>query len=906
MRKPQVQRPDLPTAAPAPDAGGVAKPRKLLQIIGITAGLTLSAWGHAVGLGGINVVSALGQPLKAEIDLVAVSKADKPGLVARLASPDAYKGAGLDYPFGVKYSFEVVSRANGEPYLKISSNREINDPFVSLMVELSWASGKLMREYTFLLDPPGYVPAQPAAAAAEVVPAVSSRRLEPEAPEVAKLPEKAAEKPAEKLTEKHVARSGGKRSSRAGAADSVTVNAGDTLNKIAAQVKPDGVSLERMLVALYRANADQFDGKNMNRIKSGKILRVPDPDSIAQLSQAEAIQEIHAQSSDWNAYRQRLAGAATLSHRSDAPQKAVSGKISSSAADKTPVAPKSAKEVLRLSKGEAPGDKASGHGAQSNAAAEDAIARGKALSEEKARAALLESNLKDMKRLAELKAEAAQLAASAAAAKVEVASAVVVASSVEAASSVAASSAAAASSVAAASHVKAASHVRAASSVAAVPAEESLLDQLLGSPIALGIGAAALIGLGALGILFNRRRQAASTKEEASDAGTITGHLTSPVAPSPDTGDFTSAPAEAAPAGQIDPISEADLFLNFGREEQAEEVLRDALKNTPDNHQVHLKLLAIYANRQDAQSFAEVFGLLQATGDVEAIELAEVLARKLKPVAPVEEAGDATQFAPTLAESSFDEEPMSFDVPEPEEPIDFSEFETPAAAPEAPSLADAIDFDVTSTLPAQTASVDFDVTSSDAPLAAPLDMPLDMDITSAAPAEPDEFAAFPEPEEFASLPEADEFATLPEADEFASLPEPQDEAMPSLDDLIFDVTPAEAPAAPAEPQPEEDAGMEFKLDFPIDEVEEKPATPPPSVNLADISLDMDDIAAPAAPAAEPVKSERWHEVATKLDLARAYQEMGDEVGAREILDEVLNEGDDAQKQEAQLLINQLG
>ena len=95
--------------------------------------------------------------------------------------------------------------------------------------------------------------------------------------------------------------------------------------------------------------------------------------------------------------------------------------------------------------------------------------------------------------------------------------------------------------------------------------------------------------------------------------------------------------------------------------------------------------------------------------------------------------------------------------------------------------------------------------------------------------------------------------------------------MPSLDDLIFDVTPAEAPAAPAEPQPEEDAGMEFKLDFPIDEVEEKPATPPPSVNLADISLDMDDIAAPEAPAAEPVKSERWHEVATKLDLARAYQ-----------------------------------
>jgi len=108
--------------------------RRLVQLIGLTAGLALSAGGSAVGLGRINVVSGLGQPLKAEIGLLAVSKENKQGLVARLASAEAYKNAGLDYPSGIQYRFQVEKRANGEIYLKLDSDREISDPFVSLLV----------------------------------------------------------------------------------------------------------------------------------------------------------------------------------------------------------------------------------------------------------------------------------------------------------------------------------------------------------------------------------------------------------------------------------------------------------------------------------------------------------------------------------------------------------------------------------------------------------------------------------------------------------------------------------------------------------------------------------------------------------------------------------------------------
>ena len=126
-----------------------------LKTLSIFACFAWSGLALAVGMGGINVTSSLGERLKADIGLVAVTKAEKTSLVARLASPDSYKNAGLEYPYNNKFKFDIANRANGEPYLNVSSAQPVNDPFVVLLVELNWASGRLVREYTFLLDPPG-------------------------------------------------------------------------------------------------------------------------------------------------------------------------------------------------------------------------------------------------------------------------------------------------------------------------------------------------------------------------------------------------------------------------------------------------------------------------------------------------------------------------------------------------------------------------------------------------------------------------------------------------------------------------------------------------------------------------------------------------------------------------------
>ena len=872
--------------------------KSLIKLLGGVAGLTLSACVCAVGMGGINVTSALGQPLKADIELVAINKADKASLVARLASPDAYKGAGLEYSFGNQFKFQVETHANGELYLKVSSVQPVNDPFVSMLVELTWASGRLLREYTFLLDPPGYVAEQPKPAEVQAVaPAVQSAPLEPvsakpveQAVQAAAMPaesqaaekpvekiaeqplEKPDEKPAEKSLEKPEMATPAKQAAvapkeKSVAAGNITVQDGDTLHKIAVQNKPENVSLERMLVALYRANADQFDGKNMNRIKAGKILRLPEQSELMGVAQTEAAKEIRAQTADWNVYRQKLAGAATTSSQPQEAQQVATGKIASSVADKAPIAKESAREVLKLSKGEALGDKAATGTAgkslsaqdQKNAAREDAIAKDKALKEEQTRTALLEKNLKDMQRLAQLKAEAAALLQSAGPV-----------SSVAAASQVAAVSA-----VAAASAVKPAPVAKPKPKVVAPP-PPSLIDEILGNPLYLAGGAAALLGLGGIGVMLSRRKK--NFAAESKDAGVQTGHITVPVAPSPETGDFTNAVVaakaeESAQPDDVDPITEADLFLNFGRDTQAEEILKDALRNTPGDHRIHLKLLGIYANRKDANSFSAIARQLQDSGDEEAWQQAVAMGRKLEPNNPmyggggdIEDAASATtQTAVMDAMPDFvlDDAPVE-QAPAADVDFDLGEADkTVILSPDdmAAAQAESMDFDVTSEAsPGKSEEMDFDVTSPGSSM-------LETGLAEVAP---------------------------------------------SMDDLVFDVTstppvPAEAePDQPAEELHADEDGMAFTLDFPVEEAAKpSPEAPLAENDLADIRLNFDEAETPSEPAPE-VKDEHWHEVATKLDLAKAYQEMGDAIGAREILEEVLREGDEGQREAAQALLDQVG
>jgi pilus assembly protein FimV len=903
----------------------------MLKLFGIAAAFMLSATASAVGLGGINVASALGQTLKADIQLSDISKNEKDSLSVHLASPDAYKDSGLEYPYGNKFKFEIQTRADGQPYINVSSAQPVNDPFVSLLVELTWSAGKLTREYTFLLDPPGYQPLQPAPvnvqAVAPTAPAAESPASavseEPVANASAPVVQKAATAPgvaqvqpsAQEASARQARQAESqatlKQAQQAAAVEVdelpnkewLEVQRGDTMYKIAEKYKLADMDLDRMLVALYRVNANKFDGKNMNRIRAGKILRLPTKEEYSSVTQAEARKEIHAQAADWNAYRQKLASAAPPSNQTQTTEQVATGKISSSVADMAPVAKQSAREVLKLSRGEAPGDQlGSGAGgksvtgqAGSNAAQEDAIAKEKALKEEQSRAAMLEKNLQDIQHLKQLKVEAAALAQAPAAVKSAV------------------------SEIAATDTVKPDVEKPVAKPVPAVkpvpiakpapkplPAvkqtvkpEPSLLDQILDEPLYLEAGAAVLLALAALAFMVFRRKKSSRQfgDELPEDESEITGRMASPVLPSPDTGDFTvpavtSQANEALQSDIVDPISEADLFLNFGRDAQAEEILKDALQNTPGNSQILLKLLGIYSNRKDANTFTEYARKLQDSGDDAAWQQAVQMGRKLEPNNPMygggfrsmEDTGSATaqvpafnpqaDRAPKAQSSALD---FDFNQGSPSESSDNSLEQSIFGSGDTTSVMSDED-----RLATTMTEMDFDITSDKtySPTAVGADSGLDFDITSTNPAMP--------------------------ADDG------HDNTATKFDDLVFETPdsselrpePAKPAAQVSEP---DDGGMAFTLDFPVEDASEKPApaASAASSSFADINLNFDDVAEPSGSATES-KSDNWEDVATKLDLAKAYQEMGDASGAREILEEVMREGDAEQRESAQALFEQLG
>lgn len=330
--------------------------------------LLLAPWlAHAAGLGSLNVRSSLGQPLLAEIDLVSVSREEMGTLEVRLGSPEAYRQADLQYGAvlsGVRFSIE--KRPNGAPYIRVTSLRAVNEPFVNLVIELTSSSGKFTREYTALIDPPGYTPPETVAAAPPAaVPRPAPPRAEP----------KAVVTPAP-------APSGGK--------EYGPVKRGETLGKIAATVKPEGVSLEQMLVGLFRSNPDAFINNNMNLIRAGATLQVPDTGQLTAIPRAEAAKEIRVQTSDWNRYRRRV---------SDRPAKATEREESATKAErKVKVEDKSdkgARDVLRLSKGQPSGKKGRSIEDRVQALEEELIARERALNEANQRIRDLEKAVKE-------------------------------------------------------------------------------------------------------------------------------------------------------------------------------------------------------------------------------------------------------------------------------------------------------------------------------------------------------------------------------------------------------------------------------------------------------------------------------------------------------------------------------
>lgn len=801
---------------------------------------------QAAGLGRLTVNSNIGQPLNAEIDLVAVRADEGSTLSARLASPDAYQQSNLQYNSalsGVKLSIE--KRSDGQFFIKVTGSRPINEPFIDLLIELTGAGGKLMREYTALLDPPGYgqpAPVQAAPAAAPARPIA--------APAVAPAPVQAAP----------VSRPVAPVASGAKAQEYGPIAKGETLGKIAASLKPEGVSLEQMLVGLYRNNPDAFIRNNLNLVKSGKILRVPDAKELSAISQGEAVKEYKTQVADWRAYSGQVADKAGVAPEGGSTAR---GRITARVEDP---AASASKDVVKLSKGEpAKGGKPLTGAAQTRALQEELVARNKELAEANERIAQLEKTIKDTQKLAELKSPgmaAAQQKAEAAKAKPEPAKPEAVKPE-PAKPAEPAKAETAPAQKAETKPAEAPAAVKDASAPAATqpaadakpvpktapkpvappppPPEPDMIDMVMDNLPLIGGGAAALV-LGGLGFAAMRRRRA-----RAEDSDEIEPVMPAMAAAAAAATDVAAPAQEAAPAvDDVDPVAEAEVYIAYGRDGQAEEILKEAMARDPAREDVQVKLAEVYAARKDAASFGTVAASLNAltSGYGDNWVKVAALGYALDPANPLYEAGKDIAPAASGGEAALGTD-LDFDLggdaaATPDIALDAEPAGQATELGGMQEMAAAADAGVP---PAEPGMPDFNL---DTPAPAPAEATIDAQVTSSEPASIDF----------------------------------------NIDLPPLDVPAAEPAAAPAPAAPAADAGLDFKID------------------VGDLNINLDDTSTTAAPSEN--KDGHWYDVQQKFDLAKAYQEMGDNDGAREILQEVIKEGDAEQKDQAQKLLGSLG
>src|SRR6185503_12053431 len=228
----------------------------------------------------------------AEVEITSLQPSEVDSLTARLGSPEAFRAAGIEYSPTLVSLRVALDRRDGRPFLRLTSVRPIDDPFLDVIIELQWATGRLVREYTFLLDPPQYREKPTAAAAPAPSTAQAARPIPtpaPAAPEARPLPVRP--------------------SGAAAAVGTYEVKRGDTLGKIARENRPEGVTMQQMLVALYRANQGAFIRDNMNLVRAGRILQIPDRETAAAVASTEANSVVRKHTADFSDYRAKLGAA---------------------------------------------------------------------------------------------------------------------------------------------------------------------------------------------------------------------------------------------------------------------------------------------------------------------------------------------------------------------------------------------------------------------------------------------------------------------------------------------------------------------------------------------------------------------------------------------------------------------
>jgi pilus assembly protein FimV len=279
----------------------------------------VGAW--ALGLGDIELRSALNQPFQADIQLVSATAEELAALRVTLAGRETFERYGLDRPaYLSSLEFQVTRDPNGRDVIRVSSRETVTEPFVTMLVEATWPRGRLLREYTVLLDPPVLLPA-PAVPAA-----VQPAQTRPAAPP-ATLSGGALPRPMPASPAGPAAASAGTPAPARAAANGGTygpVQRAETLWSIAAQLPGDGLTMNQLMVGIFQANPAAFDG-NMNLLRAGAVLQIPDSAALRGLMPAAATAEAQRQIDTWQGRDAQQAARLRLVPPSDTAAAAGSG-----------------------------------------------------------------------------------------------------------------------------------------------------------------------------------------------------------------------------------------------------------------------------------------------------------------------------------------------------------------------------------------------------------------------------------------------------------------------------------------------------------------------------------------------------------------------------------------------------
>lgn len=999
--------------------------RKLFIVL-VTLGMLSPMAAFALGFGNITLHSALGQKLDADIGILSPSPRDIRNLKIQMASYQAFSRAGIDKPpVLTSLKFAIKQRAGGQYYIHVSSPQPIRAPYLDFLLQLTWPTGRMLREYTMLLDPPSLfrkethaivqtpvvqppvatarpapapvprlVPAPvaapvPAVAPVKPVPPVPvARPAQAKPPAVAQPPvsllERVARRDAHRGLFPYIPIGGGSPAMVPAATGTVMVThitrKGDKLWDIAQKMRPDeAVSIYQMMMALLKSNPQAFEQDNVNRLKTGYVLRIENPALLNAISKREAAHEFRIQTQDWEAYRQRVARAAgkqplvTTHTMTGAP---VLGK---------PVAESGKLELLvPEGKGESAGngqasatsvDKIKSIEAarrQLSLAIEAAVTEKRKNAEVTGRLKQLESQIANMQRLIALKNDelatlqeqmrkqgksnphvvtppTTAVTTSVTPLAEPAAKAPIVAPTESVAVPTAAPMTAQNTSAVSSAGETSAEQVTPSSTTVAPPRPVSiapakpwwqvalatasgLLAILLASPLLLAAAVAILLILILLLIVVRRRKKGYGFQESILTGEANVAEQGS--ATEGKNGDESSFLSDFAVSGvnaiqednEVDPLTEADVYVAYGRYQQAEELLGEALKQDPKRKDIKLKLLEVhYANKNRTGFEAMAEDLYAEIGDPDAPEWKKVvdMGAELAPGNPmfsgsaspsVTDAAGADASAATLSKDEVMDIGLNTGMFQNE---DFQK-KTDAQTPTAESGEDlGFDLDLGNAA-AQTgpgADLDFNLDLGETPTPAAVeakqpevekaDEGADFNLDFTEPQVEQGAAATPTPAEKGT---DDEFSL-----EFHSEEEPVSMVEPEESGLDFDLggldldapvaaseTPAPGPASAAR---EDDTRIDMETPAALREDDTEVELNAGAGAKAPEAMDFDIEAGDAAGLDIP---DDLDEVGTKLDLARAYIEMGDPDGARSILDEVVDEGSDGQKQEAQALISQIG